>query len=493
MKPLRKASPVGSAWNRRLQGTTALYSLLWLLAANLVGLWLAAILIWPQWGQLAGEFTYGRWMPLHMDWQLYGWCALPLVGLLMRYFLNEKDGSDAHLGFIAWSVALALGGILSLNGVVSGKLFLNWAGWGRVAFPVAQVVLWAMLLRASFARWRCIGKMDTKQVIQAVLLVLLLISPISLFWTAGAQVYPPIDPESGGATGHSLLASSLGILAIFGLLPLVLQVPFKRRGFTCEDRRATAADTMRSSQVKPLRLPFELRWGRIYLGSFIASVGAWSFLDHGNASNTQLGQILGLGLLLLWVPLLYQYYRSYLWPAPLRLWLGAFLFWWGFLTVSGFISFLPGVLDVMKFTNGLVAHAHLAMAGMMGALNMLVLGSLGRAEAGDPWSDRAAFWLWQLGTLIYVISMLFQGVREGLDPTVLFGANAGTTALYGIRLFAGALLVAANVRWLCCLERVRRGRSHSSFAALACGGHTFEHPLPTAMTEHCPPLNTYEN
>jgi cytochrome c oxidase cbb3-type subunit 1 len=138
--------------------------------------------------------------------------------------------------------------------------------------------------------------------------------------------------------------------------------------------------------------------------------------------------------------------------------LGAFLFWWGVLTVSGFISFLPGVLDVMKFTNGLVAHAHLAMAGMMGALNMLVLGSLGRAEAGDPWSDRAAFWLWQFGTLIYVVSMLLQGVREGLDPTVLFGANAGTTLLYGIRLLAGALLVVANVRWLCALERVRQGR-----------------------------------
>jgi len=419
-----------SAWKRRLQGTTTLYSLLWLLAANLVGLWLAAILIWPEWGKLGGEFTYGRWMPLHMDWQLYGWCALPLVGLLMRYFLSEEDGVDAHIGFIAWSVAMALGGILSLNGVVSGKLFLSWAGFGRVAFPVAQVVLWAILLRASFARWRRIKKTDTKQIIQAVVLVLLLISPISLFWTAGAQVYPPIDPESGGATGHSLLASSLGILAIFGLLPLVLGVP----------PRECAA-----------------RWRRIYLWSFVASVVAWALLDHGNATNTQPSQILGLGVLLLWVPLLYQYYHAYIWPERLRIWLGAFLFWWAVLTVSGFITFLPGVLDVMKFTNGLVAHAHLAMAGMVSALNMLVLGSLGRAEVGDPWSDRAAFWLWQVGTLVYVISMMIQGVREGLDPTVLVGENTWTTILYSIRLLAGGLLVLVNVRWLWGLERLRGG------------------------------------
>jgi len=415
-------------WRRRLQCMTAMYSLLWLLAANLVGLWLAVILIWPNLGKLAGEFTYGRWMPLHMDWQLYGWCALPLVGLLMSYFLREEDSTDAQIGFVLWSLAMGVAGILSLNGVVSGKLFLNWAGFGQVAFPVAQLVLWVILLRASLKRWKCIGKIDTKQWIQWVLLLVLLVSPFSLFWTTGADVYPPIDPESGGATGHSLLASSLGILAIFGLLPIMLRVP----------GQAQAS-----------------RWRRIYLFGMIASVGAWLFIDHGNASNTEFGQILGLGVLLLWVPLLIKYFKAYAWPQSLKPWLGAFLFWWGFLTVSGFLSFLPGALDLMKFTNGLVAHAHLAMAGMISAFNMLILGSLGQSKANDPWTDRRAFWFWQVGTLIYVLSMLVQGVREGLDPTVLFGANAGTTFFYALRLVGGALLVVVNLIWLWRLEVVR--------------------------------------
>jgi len=469
--PIRRTS----AWRRRLQCVTAMYSLLWLLAANLVGLWLAAVLLWPELGKLAGEFTYGRWMPLHMDWQLYGWCALPLVGLLMGYFLREDDAADAQLGFVLWSAAMGLAGVLSLHGVVSGKLFLNWSGLGRVAFPVAQLVLWAILLRASVARWRRIGKTDTKQILQLALLALLLASPFSLFWSTGAAVYPPIDPESGGATGHSLLASSLGILAIFGLLPYMLRVPLRdgavlerrgftredrtvleRRGFTREDRTVPVAKDRRASQVKPLRFG-AARWRWVYWGGMALSTVVWLLLDHGNAANTQPGQILGLGVLLLWVPLLWQYFRAHEWPAPLRRWLGAFLFWWGFLTLSGFIIFLPGVLDLMKFTNGLVAHAHLAMAGMFGALNMLVLGSLGEAKSRDPWSDRAAFWLWQAGVFVYVIAMSAQGVREGLDPTVLFGDNAGTSLLYGIRLFAGALMLAANLRWLRLLERVRCG------------------------------------
>ena len=422
------SSPREANWRRRLQFLSAMYSLLWLLAANLVGLWLAAILLWPDLGKLAGEFTYGRWMPLHMDWQLYGWCALPLVGLLMGYFLSEDDGADAQLGFILWSLAMGIAGVLSLHGMVSGKLFLNWAGFGRMAFPVAQLVLWAILLRASLTRWQRIRRLDTKQLIQAGLLLVLLVSPLSLFWAAGAAVYPPVDPESGGATGQSLLASSLGILAIFGILPWMLRVPVREGGAP---------------------------WRRVYFFGMLGSFVAWLLLDHGNAANTQIEQILGLGVLLLWVPLLWQYFRLHDWPAPLRRWLAAFLFWWGFLTVSGFISFLPGVLDLMKFTNGLVAHAHLAMAGMVGALNMLVLGTLGDAKARDPWSDRAAFWRWQAGTMIYVLAMLSQGVREGLDPTMLFGANALTSLLYGIRLFAGVLLLCANLRWLWLLELLR--------------------------------------
>ena len=82
-----------SVWRRQLQRITAGYSLIWLLAANLVGLWLALLLLWPDLGTVLGGWTYGRWMPLHMDWQLYGWCALPLVGLLLSVYLAPRYGS----------------------------------------------------------------------------------------------------------------------------------------------------------------------------------------------------------------------------------------------------------------------------------------------------------------------------------------------------------------------------------------------------------------
>lgn len=418
-------------WRRQLQQVTAAYSFLWLLLANLVGLWLALLLVWPELAAGLGEWTYGRWMPLHMDWQLYGWCALPLVGLLLSAFLSPRYGSrpgDLHVGFGAWSLALLLGGWSSLHGVVSGKLFLNWQGAGRVAFPVAQMVLVAVLGLAVWGAWHAGRASKLELGIKVGALLLLLSSPLALFITAGREVYPPIDPTSGGATGHSLLASSLGIILIFGLMPWLLRVP----------QRATRVN----------------QW-KVFAAAYLISCGIWALIEHGNASNESLNQVLGLAVLLAWVPLVVWYHRGFVWPAGLRLWRYAFYAWWGLLTVDGFLTFLPGVLDVLKFTNAMVGHAHLAMAGMVSALNMLILGSLGSVESDDPWLDRSAFWLWQIGTCLYVLVMTVQGVREGLEPQVLWSENRLTHAIYLLRLLAGLLMLAASVRW-CWLSGRRR-------------------------------------
>ena len=124
------------------------HALGWLVAANAVGALLAAELIWPRFGQLLGPLTYGRWMPLHLDWQLYGWCALPLVGALLAGFLksdSQRALGHARLALAGWSLALALGGLAWLSGTSSGKLFLEWGGWARPLLPLALIALWLVL------------------------------------------------------------------------------------------------------------------------------------------------------------------------------------------------------------------------------------------------------------------------------------------------------------------------------------------------------------
>ena len=64
--------------------TAARHALGWLLFGNLAGLWLSVLLLWPDLG--AGEWTYGRWVPVHLNVQLYGWTSLPLVAWLMAIY-----------------------------------------------------------------------------------------------------------------------------------------------------------------------------------------------------------------------------------------------------------------------------------------------------------------------------------------------------------------------------------------------------------------------
>src|SRR5215472_17979023 len=64
----------------------AWHSLGWLFASNLIGVWLAILLLFPNAGRFLGEWSYGRWTPVHLNFQLYGWIALPLVAWAMRIY-----------------------------------------------------------------------------------------------------------------------------------------------------------------------------------------------------------------------------------------------------------------------------------------------------------------------------------------------------------------------------------------------------------------------
>jgi len=400
------------ARERGLGRLIARHSLGWFLAANLVGVWLAALLVWPALGDFAAPLTYGRWVPLHLDWQLYGWCALPLVGLLLAWCLDRGHPAvlgHARLALGAWSLALALGGIAWLGGRSSGKIFLEWHGWSRPLLPAAMLVLWTLL--GAHTWWRWPGLSGRGRGLRAALLAGLLPVPSALYWAAGRNVYPSVNPGSGGATGAALLGSTLGIVAVFGLLPLLLGV---------EPRRRT-----------------RWFWPTLGLGWLV-----FLLLDHGDTSHHEWAQITGLALLLPLVPALAFYWRSFDWHAAVRRWLLAVFGWWGLLVVNGWLSFLPGISERFKFTNALVAHSHLAMAGLLTCHGGLILTEL----TGRSVSWRA-FVTWQVGCAVQIATLLALGWAEGLDQGAFFRSETWPHALLVVRLVAGLAMTAASVRW----------------------------------------------
>lgn len=391
------------------------HALGWLLAANLAGGVLAALLVWPE---AAGDLAwlgYGRWMPVHMNGQLYGWCALPLVGSLFAACLEPRHpGAVAHARWTlrAWSVALALGSMVWLGGLTSGKLFLDWAGWARPALSVAMAALWTVL--AAHLWWGRGKARETRWRVTAGLLVVLAAVPALLYWSAGREVYPAVNPDSGGATGASLLGSTLGIVAVFGLVPILLGVRRREGG--------------------------RVAW---FWWALLGAFCVYGAIDHGHASHHAAEQIAGLGLLLLWMPLLWCYGRRWNWSPGTRRWATAAGAWWMLLVTDGWITFLPGFSEAGKFTHALVAHAHLAMAGLVTAVNFVVLNEL---DPGRPVGGRGAFWLWQAGCAAHVGLMLVLGAGEAERPADLFYGVDWTRAIFAGRLAAGVAMAGASFR-----------------------------------------------
>ncbi len=414
------------------------HALAWLVLANGIGLLLATLLLWPELGSLLAPFTYGRWAPLHLDFQLYGWSALPLVGLILHvYGLGERRGGAVALGVSLWSGALLFAGIQWLAGGSSGKLFLEWTDAAR-ALLCAGILFTAVLLVRSQSVATAASTTPTpaedgsdadaairpSRALTAARwagLALLSSVPFVLFWAGSTSVYPSINPHSGGATGAALLGSSLAVVAILVLFPLLL-------GFR-------AIDGGRATRGAAVLLLLHATW--------------FAMIDHGDVSHRAPGQSLVLASLAVWLPLLIVQWRTFDWASGDRRWLVALAFWGAMLLATGIIGYLPGVLETWKFTNAFVAHAHIAMAGLITSFNAVLLTNLNRPGAlSAVFADGGSLWRWNTGLLVFAVSLLALGTAEGLHPGLLFERSGFVTAAYGLRLAGGLAMTAASIEWL---------------------------------------------
>lgn len=385
------------------------HAFFWMVVANGAGVLLAVLLVFPGGNLLLGEWTYGRWVPVHLNLQLYGWTSLPLVAWLISIYRIDETGPTrwAIVAVWAWSAALLLGAVTWLGGSTSGKIFLDWSGLSLDVFVAAMTLLWAVL---TISWWR-----DGRAWIRLLGLAGLAMVPVSLVFAASRSVYPPVNPDTGGPTGASLLGSTLVVVFLLLLLPRSLgrrPVGGRRTELAC--------------------------W--IVLG---VELICFVLLERPGASHRQPQQWLGLGLLLVWVPLLPRFYQAHQWEAGERRWMWAFLAWLALLIVSGWTAFLPGVLDHLKFTNALVAHSHLAMAGFTSSFLVFLVGVL----TGRVRELQRGFWWWHLSALAYVLLMVVAGIAEASDAGWVMEGGTGRNVIYALRLLCGLVLLAVSVTW----------------------------------------------
>ena len=418
------------AWARPVEIATV-HALGWLGVSAGIGLLMALLLLWPGLGALFGPLTYGRWMPLHLNLVLYGWLALPLVALLFRAFLpREGTARGAALAVQVWSASLIVGAAAWLAGQSSGKAFLDWEGVARGAF-LANLLFLAGVLAAGLIRRSRAGAPRAKTAGLWGFWSLLLAVPVSMVFATSPKTYPPINPATSGPTGADLLGSTLCVIAIFAGTPLLLGL---------------------SARVASLRRPAIEAFGALAAHTlFFAAIG------RGDHSHREPLQIAAVATLLVWAWLLPRWFRCFAWPAESRPWLIAFLAWGGALLATAVPMFLPGLLDRIKFTNALVGHAHLAMAGMATSFVALLLVVLNQeTPLAGVLGDRSAFLHWNAGNVIHVAALAAAGALEAVDPGIVFRDDPWITTLYGLRTLAGAAMVLAAIRWI--RRAFRRGR-----------------------------------
>ena len=411
-----------SAWADDGMRSAIVHGLFWLALMNALGVLLSVLLMLPSANLLLGEWTYGRWMMVHMNLGLYGWCCLPMLAFLFNVYRTNDSvvARWARPVVWLWSASLLLGSVSWLNGETSGKLFLDWSGAARIFFPLSMQALWILLVIAYFdgLRRRC-WRHWVQVAGRAAALIVLLVVPAIIFVASSAAIYPHFNPDTGGPTGASQLDSSLGIVALLLLLPVAM--------------------VQRKEQNN--------RW--ILTGWVVLVVEGilCAMIDHGDASHRSPAQYLGLGLVLAWIPLMPLYYRSFEWHRETGRWKTAFLVWWVGLVLAGWIAFLPGVLDRIKFTDALVAHSLTAIAGCLTAFLILFMQQmLGPEDA--IFRNRRSFLAWNHSVLLYVVLFSVAGWIEGGDPGFTIVPGLLRNIIYIVRILTGLGMLAASLEWL---------------------------------------------
>ena len=180
----------------------AWHSLAWLYVANLIGVRLAVSLLYPR--PAAGERSYGRWTPVHLNFQLTH--ALPFHSSPGRSRsttpITPTWRPDARGTDLMVNGALQRG-LPRLQGDSSGNC-LDWSAYVWVFSPLPSSLYgWCSRLptRAT-GRPRTIDPLPFGPPKSLDSRCCCWFSPV-IYIASSPAIYPAVNPDSGGPTGAS--------------------------------------------------------------------------------------------------------------------------------------------------------------------------------------------------------------------------------------------------------------------------------------------------
>ena len=473
----------GHTFNYKVVRQFSLMTIVWGIVGMLVGVIIAAQLLWPELFSGIAWLSYGRLRPLHTNAVIFAFGGSALIGT--SYYVVQRTcqvrlfcGPLAAFTFWGWTAAIVLAAITLPLGFTSGKEYaeLEWP------IDVLIAVVWVAYAVVFFGT---IAKRKTPHIYVAnwfygafILTIALLHIvnsaevPVSLWPMKSYSAYAGVqDAMVQWWYGHN----AVGFFLTAGFLAMMYYFVPKQAGRPIYSYRLSIVHFWALIFTYMWAGPHHLHYTALpdwtqsigMLFSLILLAPSWGGMINGMMTLSGAWHKLR--------------------DDPILKFLIVSLSFYGMSTFEGPMMSIKTVNSLSHYTDWTVGHVH---SGALGWVAFITIGSMyyliprmfGRIEM---WSTRLItvhFWIATLGVVLYIAAMWIAGVMQGLmwratnpDGTLTYAFVESVKATYpfyairlagGVLFLAGMLLMAWNVARTAAIGKASEAPIPSSGGAL---------------------------
>jgi cytochrome c oxidase cbb3-type subunit 1 len=441
-------------YNYKVVRQFALAAVVWGVVGMLVGVLIAAQLLWPQLNFDIAWLSYGRLRPLHTNAVIFafGGCALFATSYyVVQRTCNVRIVSDslAAFTFWGWQAVIVAAAVTLPLGITSGKEYAE-LEWPIDLLIAAVWIAYAVVFFGTIARRKVSHIYVANWFFGAFILTVALLHivnsaavPVS-FWKSYSAYAGVQDAMVQWWYGHN----AVGFFLTAGFLGMMYYFIPKQAG--------RPIYSYRLSVVHFWALIFTYMWAGPHHLHYTA-LPDWT---------QSLGMMFSLILLApSWGGMINGIMTlSGAWHKlrtdPILKFLIVSLSFYGMSTFEGPMMSIKTVNALSHYTDWTVGHVH---SGALGWVGFITFGSLyyliprlvGRMEMHSVRAISLHFWIATIGIVLYITAMWIAGVMQGLmwraiseDGTLTYSfaeSVKATYPFYAIRLAGGVLYLAGMV------------------------------------------------
>ena len=448
------AVATGTTYNDRVVRQFALMTVVWGIVGMLVGVIIAAQLIWPELSFNLPFLSYGRLRPLHTNAVIFAFGGSALFAT--SYYVVQRTchtrlfaGGLAEFTFWGWQLVIVLAAITLPLGITSSKEYaeLEWpidlliaVVWVAYAVVFLGTLVIRRVQHIYVANWFFAAYIITVAVLHIVNSAEIPVTLTKSYSAYAGTVDAMVQWWYGhNAVGFFLTAGFLGIMYYF--------VP-KQAGRPVYSYRLSVVHFWALISVYMWAGPHHLHYttlpdwaqtlGMVF--SLILLAPSWGGMINGIMTLSGAWHKLR--------------------TDPILKFMIVSLSFYGMSTFEGPMMSIKTVNALSHYTDWTIGHVHSGALGWVamvtiGALYMLIPRLYGRT---GMWSTRLIdwhFWVMTIGIVLYIASMWIAGVMQGLmwratnaDGTLTYTfveSLQATYPYYAVRLTGGLLVLAGMI------------------------------------------------